>query len=367
MFKSAFNALSCAVLCLLVAGTTTAQEGAKEGTWSRQTAGTMTWLRSVFFINAERGWAAGGKGTLLSTEDGGKTWKITYTSVDDVVRDVFFVDEQNGWLVVEANQYRLKTNEDPRAYLMKTADGGKNWKRVELKGTDLVDPANQPANQIDPKGSNQLEAKGSNQVEPKAFIDAILVRAVFSHGGRGWAFGEQGAIFSTRDAGETWTRLRSPTRRLLLGGTFVDEDRGWVVGAGATIIQTSDGGDTWYQSTLPGVDKSLRFTATSFFDNRVGWAVGTGGSVYRTTNGGRTWQKQESGVDVDLSDVKFVDAQEGWAVGAEGTIIHTIDGGGHWTSERSNTQHQLERVFFTDKGHGWAVGFGGTVVAYSRS
>jgi photosystem II stability/assembly factor-like uncharacterized protein len=359
MFKSAFNALSCAVLCLLVAATTTAQEGS----WTRQTAGTMTWLRSVFFINSERGWAAGGKGTVLSTEDGGKTWKITYTSFDDVVRDVFFIDEQTGWLVVEANQYRLKTNEDPRAYLMKTTDGGKNWKRVELKGTDLVDPANQ----VEPKGSSQLEAKGSNQVEPKAFIDAILVRAVFSHGGRGWAFGEQGAIFTTRDAGETWTRLRSPTRRLLLGGTFVDDDRGWVVGAGATIIQTSDGGDTWYQSTLPGVDKSLRFNATSFCDNRLGWAVGTGGSVYRTTNGGRTWQKQESGVEVDLSDVKFVDAQEGWAVGAEGTIIHTTDGGGHWTTERSNTQHQLERVFFTDKGHGWAVGFGGTVVAYSKS
>ena len=356
MFKSALNAVRCAVLCLLVATATIAQEGS----WTRQTAGTMTWLRSVFFINPERGWAAGGKGTVLSTEDGGKTWKVTYTSFDDVVRDVFFIDEQNGWLVVEANQYRLKTNEDPRAYLMKTTDGGKNWKRVELKGTDLVDPG-------ETKGSNQLEPKGSNQAEPKVFIDAILVRAVFSHGGRGWAFGEQGALFTTRDAGETWTRLRSPTRRLLLGGVFVDDDRGWVVGAGATIIQTSDGGDTWYQSTLPGVDKSVRFNATSFSDNRVGWAVGSAGSVYRTTNGGRTWQKQESGVEVDLSDVKFVDAQEGWAVGAEGTIIHTIDGGGHWTTERSNTQHQLERVFFTDKGHGWAVGFGGTVVAYSKS
>src|SRR5690348_11574355 len=150
MFKSALNAVSCAVLCLVVAATTTAQEGS----WSRQTAGTMTWLRSVFFINQERGWAAGGKGTVLSTADGGKTWKATFTSVDDVVRDVFFIDEQNGWLVVEANQYRLKTNEDPRSYLMKTADGGRNWKRVELKGPDLMDPA------------NQTEAKGSSQVEP---------------------------------------------------------------------------------------------------------------------------------------------------------------------------------------------------------
>ena len=341
MFKPALNAVACASLCLLAAVSTAF---AQAGTWARQKAGTMTWLRSVFFVNANRGWAAGGRGTLLSTDDGGQTWKVTSTSFDDVVRDVFFIDEQNGWLVCEANPYRLKTMQDPRSYLMRTSDGGNHWTRVEIVRADQ-------------KGSNQ-------QQEPT--VDAILVRAVFSRGGRGWAFGEGGTIFTTRDGGETWTRLRSPTRNLLLGGTFVDDDRGWVVGAGATIIQTSDGGETWYQSTLPAVDKSTRFTAASFADNRIGWAVGSAGSVYRTTNGGRTWEKQESGVDVDLLDVKFVDAQEGWAVGTEGTIIHTTDGGGHWTTERSGTPHPLERVFFTDKAHGWAVGFGGTVVAYSK-
>ena len=334
MRQTVLKFVSCAVLSLVAASVAVAQAEVKAGTWAKQPAGTMAWLRSVFFIDQNRGWAAGSKGTLLRTEDGGRTWTVASSSTDDVVRDVFFIDEQNGWLVCEVNAYQLKTNEDPRAYLMKTTDAGNHWNRVEIKGFE---------------------------------VDAILVRAVFSRGGRGWAFGEGGAIFATRDAGETWVRLRSPTRRLLLGGTFVDDDRGWVVGAGSTIIQTSDGGDSWYQSSLPGVEKTIRFTATSFVDNRVGWAVGSGGSVFRTTNGGRTWQRQESGVEVDLFDVKFVDAHEGWAVGAEGTIIHTNNGGGAWTTERSGTPHPLERVFFTDKAHGWAVGFGGTVVAYQRS
>jgi photosystem II stability/assembly factor-like uncharacterized protein len=303
------------------------------GSWVRQKAGTMAWLRAVFFLDQNRGWAVGSKGTLLKTVDGGQNWKANTAPTISIVRDIFFLDEQNGWLVCEANQYELKSSLDARAYLMKTIDGGENWQRVELKGFD---------------------------------VDSVLVRVVFSRGGRGWAFGEQGAIYTTHDSGETWNRLRSPTRHLLLGGVFVDNDRGWIVGAGATIIQTSDGGETWYQSRLPQVEKSVRFTSASFVDNRIGWAVGSGGSVYQTTNGGRTWQKQESGVYVDLFDVKFVDAREGWAVGAEGTIIHTSDGGSHWTSERSETQHPLERVFFTDKTRGWAVGFGGTVIAYSR-
>lgn len=306
---------------------------AQSGTWARQPAGTMAWLHAVFFLDQNRGWAVGSKGTVLQTLDGGNTWKARGASIEDVVRDIFFVDEQTGWLVCEVNVYQLRSNEDPRAYLMKTIDGGKNWKRIEIKGFD---------------------------------IDAILVRAVFTRNGRGWAFGEAGSIYATYDSGETWTKLKSPTRRLLLGGIFVDDDRGWIVGAGATIIQTSDGGETWYQSTLPQVEKSTRFTAASFVDNRKGWAVGSGGSVYRTVNGGRTWERQQSGVEVDLFDVKFVSALEGWAVGAEGTIVSTRDGGQNWTTERSGTVHPLERVFFTDRNRGWAVGFGGTVVAYLR-
>jgi photosystem II stability/assembly factor-like uncharacterized protein len=306
---------------------------AQTGTWARQRTGTMSWLHSVFFLDQQRGWAAGSKGTLLRTLDGGNTWQQRPASTEDVVRDIFFTDEQNGWIVCEVNPYQLKTKEDPRAYLMKTTDGGEHWKRIEIKGFD---------------------------------VDAILVRAMFSRNGRGWTFGEAGSIYTTHDAGDTWTKLQSPTRRLLLGGIFVDDDRGWIVGAGATIIQTSDGGDTWYQSALPQVEKSVRFTATSFVDNRSGWAVGSGGSVYQTVNGGRTWQRQESTVGVDLFDVKFLDALEGWAVGAEGSVIHTTDGGEHWTTERSGTEHPLERVFFTDKTRGWAVGFGGTIVAYLK-
>ena len=317
------------LLLLLIASPALAQSG----TWARQPAGTMAWLRSVFFLDQNRGWAVGSKGTLLQTTDGGNTWKARSASTDDVVRDIFFIDERNGWLVCEVNVYQLQTVDEPRAYLMKTTDGGEKWNRIEIKDFN---------------------------------IDSILVRAIFTRSGRGWTFGEGGAIYATRDAGDTWVRLRSPTRRVLLGGMFVDDDRGWIVGAGATIIQTSDGGETWYQSQLPQVEKSIRFTATSFVDNRKGWAVGTAGSVYNTVNGGRTWQRQNSTVDVDLFDVKFVDALEGWAVGAEGTIIHTTDGGEHWTTERSGTPHQLERLFFPNKNRGWAVGFGGTVVAYLR-
>jgi photosystem II stability/assembly factor-like uncharacterized protein len=303
------------------------------GSWTRQRTSSLAWLHAVYFSDRDHGWAVGSRGTLLATNDGGKSWQAKPQPTEDSIRDIYFADKDNGWLACERNIYDLRSNDEPRAYFMKTVDGGEHWKRVNLRGAN---------------------------------VDARLMRAIFSRGGRGWAFGEGGAIFTTHDSGASWTKSQAPTRYLLLGGTFIDENNGWLVGAGATILQTSDGGETWHQGRLPnGTD--VRFNSTSFVDSVRGWAVGSGGAIYRTQNGGRSWLPQISGVTADLLDVKFVDAIEGWAVGAEGTVLHTGDGGAHWVSERSATPHALERIFFTDRSHGWAVGFGGTIISYDST
>ena len=325
------RASACCILlsafCLLIPLTTSA------ATWTRQRTASLAWLHAVFFVDQNRGWAVGSRGTLLSTSDGGKSWQAKPGPTEDAIRDIFFSDDQNGWIVCERNIYDLKSNDEARTYLMKTSDAGEHWQRVNMRG---------------------------------AIVDARIMRAIFRPGGNGWAFGEGGAIYTTHDAGANWLKLQSPTRYLLLGGTFIDENSGWLVGAGATILQTSDGGQTWHQSRLPNTS-NVRINSTSFADGRLGWAVGSGGAIYRTVNGGRSWQLQSSGVSTDLLDVKFFDAVEGWVVGAEGTVLHTNDGGLHWRIESSGTPHTLERIFFTDRSHGWAVGFGGTIISYGSS
>jgi photosystem II stability/assembly factor-like uncharacterized protein len=323
------NLLVSFLLLLALPATSLAQRGA----WARQTSGSFSWLHAIFFLDQNRGWAAGSKGALLATDDGGKTWKARPRPTDDILRDLYFADSLNGWIVCERNIYQLKSNDDARTYLMKTSDGGENWQRVKIAGAD---------------------------------VNARLVRAVFSPNGRGWAFGEFGAVYKSPPADGEWVKLNAPTRKLLLGGTFIDDYRGWLVGTGGTILQTSDGGETWNQASLANA-QAIRFNATSFIDNRIGWAVGSGGSIYRTTNGGRTWEALTSGVSADLFDVKFLDALEGWAVGADGTAIYSADGGVSWVTQPTNTTHPLERVFFADRTHGWAVGFGGTILNYVRA
>ena len=300
-------------------------------TWTRRTSGTMAWLHAVYFLDQNRGWVAGSGGTLLETIDGGQTWRRLLPLTRDNLRDVYFADEKTGWLVAERDALKLKTNDEPQSYLLKTEDGGFSWRRVFLNGSG---------------------------------INARMVRAVFADPERGWVFGESGVVFGTRDGGAHWVRQASPTKHLLLGGAFVNPAHGWLVGAGATILQTSDGGLTW-QSGIVRDGDGARFTAASFVGNRFGWAVGTAGRVFATTDGGRTWFAQRSNVNDDLSDVKFIDASEGWAIGAQGTLMHTRDGGAHWLAESSGTSHALDRLFLFDQDHGWAVGFGGTILNYS--
>ncbi|MEP6708453.1 MAG: YCF48-related protein [Pyrinomonadaceae bacterium] len=297
--------------------------------WSRQQSGTMAWLHAVYFLNQNTGWVAGSNGTLLFTNDGGGSWHKMRRPTEDALRDVYFSDEQNGWLVCDREVFELKTNDEPQTYLLRTTDGGATWRRIDLSDAHTR-----------------------------------VVRAVFRGQGRGWTFGEAGALYATNDGGASWVRQTLPTKHLLLGGAFMDDSHGWLVGAGATILQTSDGGETWRSGLVRG-EQHLRFTAASFVESRLGWAVGAEGQVFATTDGGRIWFPQASGVSADLLDVKFVNAAEGWATGAEGTLLRTTDGGAHWASERSGTALPLERICFTDRGHGWAVGFGGTIISYS--
>ena len=324
--------------------------------WERQRTGTFAWLHSVFFVDERRGWAVGGKGALLSTSDGGRTWELRKPPTEDALRDLFFHDAETGWLVCERSMFKPMEKEESVSYLLKTTDGGGSWERVEVtRGAD---------------------------------VDLKLAGLRFADRERGWVYGELGALFSTSDGGATWARQRVPTRHLLLGASFLDAQTGWLSGGGMTVLKTADGGATWRTGTvfLPAGGQSgqrpqeslrvesgqsesetrqvggRRLNAVWFASHERGWAVGGEGVILATADGGRTWRPQASGVGEDLHDVRFFDEAEGWAVGRGGVLLHTRDGGRTWAEARRVSTHSLERLFTVGR-RAWAVGFGGTIVA----
>lgn len=293
--------------------------------WTKQPLNTLAWLQSVFFVDNDTGWIVGSSGTVLTTRDGGSSWLITKKFTSDNIRDVYFSDHENGWLLCEPDA-KGKVIES-LSYLLRTKDGGNSWKRIDF--------------------TNNRDR---------------LTSIFFQQGGRGFGVGEGGIIWSMHGNESEWNKKDLPVRFLMLDGSFSDGLRGTLVGGGGKILYTEDGGLTWTFATLADKANS-KFSAVFYADANKGWAVGTEGKIYATENGGKFWRCQKADTDVNLTDVHFRNASQGFAVGDKGTILRTTNAGRAWNRETPLVKHPLESVWFTGQ-RAFAVGFGGTLLTY---
>jgi len=295
--------------------------------WVKQKSNSLAWFHDVYFLE-NKGWIAGSGGTLLTTFDGGKTWKQEKSFTEDNIRQIYFTSENDGWLLCERDIYSLGSSAP--SYLLKTSDGGANWQRIEFN-------------------SDRRER---------------IAKIFFNQKGAGAAIGERGAYFLLQDDKKTWKKLPSPVRYLMLDGVFTDDLQGAMVGAGGTIFFTEDAGWSWNKSNVPD-NSHVKLNSVFFINQKAGWTVGTHGKIYQTINGGKVWREQNSTTAKDLTDVFFNNTAEGWAVGEEGLILHTTTAGNIWTIVEAKAKHRLEKIFFVGK-QGWAVGFGGTILSYNE-
>ncbi len=139
-------------------------DGAK---WQQVPTPADTTLTRVRFLDAVHGWAVGYDGTILDSEDGGKSWKLQQFDAawGKPYFDILFFDAGNG-LLAGAN-----------GTLKKTADGGKTWDAV----------------------NSDAFADSPNLYNLIALGDGSLLLA-----------GERGFLARSMDKGANWTRLKSP-------------------------------------------------------------------------------------------------------------------------------------------------------------
>lgn len=297
--------------------------------WTRQNSNTLAWLRDVYFLNEQTGWIVGSSGTYLMTVDGGKSWTKEKNFTADTIRQVYFADAANGWLLCERDLYTLGGGAP--SYLLRTDDGGTTWNRVEF--TD-----------------NRRKR---------------VTKIFFAKSGAGFAVGEGGALFAANDDQKIWKPMPSPARYLLFDAVFNDQAKAVTVGAGGSILFSEDGGSSWANAAVYGAAQA-KLNRVFFINPKNGWTVGAGGKIFQTFNGGKVWREQKSTVAHDLTDVFFLDTAEGWAIGDKGTMLHTTTAGNVWTSCDLKIEHRLERLFFNGK-KGFAVGFGGTILTYDEA
>jgi photosystem II stability/assembly factor-like uncharacterized protein len=259
-------------------------------------------FNSVDFINENEGWAVGrssenyGEGVILHTINGGKNWAPQSNPIIESVDKVFFLDENNGWVV----------SNDWWGQIAHTTNGGQTW-------VSQTNPTKNP-----------------------------IVDVFFINPQKGWAVGMDSTILRTTNGGQTWQRvdLTVSNNWYFRSVYFIDEMHGWAVGVYGVIMLTTDGGVTW-QEVVNKIGETLQ--SVFFIDDLNGWAVGDAGTVLRSIDGGYTWFNQYSGISRNyLCSVQFIDRNNGWISGEGGTIKHT-ENGGFWNEPGTYLRNNLSR------------------------
>ncbi len=210
-------------------------------------------------------WAVGGKGTILHTDDGGKTWTNQPSGTKAALLSVEFCDEQRGWAVGSSWT------------ILHTSDAGRSWQSQVLRSDQL--PIRAPEAKPFPWPRYLSVYPYEDVLTSVSFIDCR----------QGWIAGDHGAILHTEDGGETWLAQVSGTRERLNAVQFVSPQLGWAAGDRGVILKTTDGGKEWMTQSSE-TREDLR--DLNFVDTDHGWIGGSYGTLLNTSDGGMTWAKQ---------------------------------------------------------------------------
>lgn len=216
-------------------------------TWRRQTSGTENHLFEVKVLDDQRVWIVGDWGTILQTTNGGQTWENRSLERDVILNGLTFADADHGWIVGEAGA------------ILATTDAGKTW------------------------------------TDQRSGVDKTLFSVFFETPQRGWATGIDGIILHTEDGGQTWTAQNGNVEVGELEQVGFDQafgnpnvydiavvgQHGYAVGENGSVFASKDGGATWERQTLPQ-ESSLRWMrAVSLIPDSRGLFVGASGLTVR--------------------------------------------------------------------------------------
>lgn len=172
-------------------------------------------------------WATGFYGTILHSIDGGRTWEKQTSGVTLALQGVYFLNQDLGWAVGWSGT------------ILRTTDGGKNWKTIN---TD-----------------NATWSLGS---------------VYFRDENNGWACGFAGELIRSTDGGLTWKALKSPVQSPLSSVSIDKAGHIWIA-ADEQLLLSEDGGQTW---AVQAVNKNL-YLSKVFGKGDSLWGLGELGLI----------------------------------------------------------------------------------------
>lgn len=160
---------------------------------------------------------------------------------------------------------------------------------------------------------------------------------------KGWACNDEGHIYQTTDAGQTWNlQHKVPDFHYLRSIEFLNDSIGFCGGLDAnnSLFRTNNGGKAWnnISNLLPTGTGGI--CGLSCPGNNTVYGCGVWSQpayIIKSTDGGLSWVKKDMSQLADyLVDVFFITPDSGWVSGGAhpnsegGIILSTSDGGDTW-------------------------------------
>lgn len=296
-------------------------------------------LRGIHFLNEKTGWIVGDKGLCLATADGGATWTTLNTETDATLRAVWFKDENTGYIcgdgdskAPDARGHVVMLRAMKCASLLSTTDGGKTWKKNWVPCNFEVwclEASTAPAIQVGVGTEDHLDGditrsgdNGASWTERRVFRALAAIRMV--DGARWVAVGSPVSVgFSgtindpcytakecralvSKDAGKTWTPSTGSDGSTVLRGVVAGKKDAPLiaVGDGGAILSSIDGGDNW--SALKNTETSNLRAIAATAERGAIVAAGERGTFLLSADGGKTWRASHVGKAVQLYAVAAV-------------------------------------------------------------
>lgn len=266
-------------------------------------------LNTVFFLNQNLGWAAGGyavpllnrtRSVILKTTDGGINWRVISNTMPPHMKQIRFSSPNNGWAVGDSSNVFSSG-------IFLTNDGGQTWQSQSLSNRRQrdrwvrADRRQQTLIGVTRSGELKFTAGNGSGIDNAGVLSSSKQRfndVAMVDDRHGWAVGDFGAIFQTRDRGLSW-QVPPALQNSTLPRDLIDF---------SSVTISPANGDIWAAGKPGGVLVSIEkqtgavnFHATpitsaihriQFADALHGWAVGDLGIVIATTDGGQSWQIQ---------------------------------------------------------------------------
>lgn len=226
-------------------------------------------------------WAVGHDGVILHSGNAGENWEIQRedprglpadTDIDELrqgvpLLDVLFTDLNHG---IAIGAYSL---------LLRTADGGKTWTGGRINTRD-----DGSAVKAEADSEAEQAAHSDNELQSSVFSDDELkigmesdphLNGIAKTGSGDYVIvGERGALFRSRDDGETWERGQLPYDGSMFGVLGYEGQHVLAFGLRGHVFESTDLGVNWSEVTT-GTELSLM----------GGAATANGGAIIVGANG----------------------------------------------------------------------------------